>query len=633
MGNKSKSSNRSQSTKVIALALVVVLITIGGSAITLKAFALLPFSSLIPGPEGVRCINYGFQTGITSQVYKASAMDPLPSGWLWTDNQPSNMVVSKNGTAGDLVPIGLQISGPSFWYQKDGGEIRSEIQHPVLRDEPGGLGSDELTYYKYVQRSDGSVEIRKVVVYLIPVDFIIGMSDVPGKGAYTFQGTQLWYSLDAVTWMNAYKSMPPADPNPLTNDTTKYLSSSTRGMFPIIAWISGYQDAANNPKYTSIQGLETGTLPDPNIASFVQLTPSLQGRFIDLYTSPSSTYDLGLSADVVGNSELLEQALSPSNMPDPRFQSTVYFKITLNSFGAYIKPTGILGSFSSYEVWHPSVQYRVRALYAVSGEYVYLWTAKAANDSGYSYDPPDETWQPRNDTVLTYTDPITGWFNWLGQSWRNWWANPINWLALFLMVGMITAVVVIIFLLYVGAVKLRGSRSGKKGRTSVKSAAIILLIMISLGVGATVAGSYIWKQQALSNTPPNDLPDPPVGWTGTNYVLVQREFSDVQRTGAAYAHPYFEERDYMKVETWQNGFIVSVRHEWTNWYPVTPAMVADNPGEYPKTWADLYARQFPDIFRLSFLRLSVQLLSALGSGHAKVQPEDHLTWQMVLEGL
>lgn len=407
--------------------LIAGIIVLAVLAAYLAYSGFLPRFSLIPGPEGVRAMNYGLQWGLGGKVLKASTVDALPSGFQWTNNQPSILSFKHVQDSGEPSG-GFFVNGPWWWYDHGNGEVSSEVQHPMLSDDPVGLNTRQLTYYKYVKVSDTKVEIHKVVVHLIPADFVIQLWIKPGCGVYTFKDINVWYALDTVTWLNAYTSSPPPDPNPLTNDTVKFLSSNYRGAFPIIAWIGQYKSWV----FTKDDGTAKSSPPEDAAVGYVNLEPDLSGRFIDLYTSPSSKYSLLLTADVVRNPDLVAQALTPNALPDPRFAETVYFKIRLAKFGAYVKDEG--NHYWSYSTWYPSVYYRLRVVYAVYGEYVYLWTAKSAEEVGYT---PD-TWELRETKKEEYLDPITWFFRAAGA----WLSNPINQLWVLLIIIVIVIIVI-----------------------------------------------------------------------------------------------------------------------------------------------------------------------------------------------
>lgn len=405
--------------KIIAVALVaIILLALGPSLLNI----------VVPGPEGVRTANYGVQFQNTG-VLKAGTKDTLPSGFEWSSNQPSTMVLEhKKGSGEPALGMWQDIS---WYYNNDAGKVRSEVQRAQLSSDPLAGSTKTLQYYKYTKVNDTQVKIEKVVLTLVPAEFIIQISAVPGAGVYTWKNVKLWYTLDTVVWMNAYARSPPDDPEPLTNDTTGLLSSSYRGAFPIYAWIDKYQDWV----WTDANGNSRSNPPDSNAISFVQLDPSLQGRTIDLYTEPNDRYDLMLSTEVLQNKDLLARSLEPSKLPDPRFAQTVYFYITLTNFGCYVKPTGALGGYSSHEDWYPSVFYKVRVIYALWGDYVYLWTKSEAQDMGYE----ENEWQERSSSVEYHESPFSALMKGIGS----WFSSNALWI--WLIVGV--AVVVVILLI------------------------------------------------------------------------------------------------------------------------------------------------------------------------------------------
>lgn len=401
-------------------------------AVILIAFILLAFSPslmniLVPGPEGVRTLNYGvqFQSG---SVCKAASMDTLPSGFAWVSNQPSSMIIEhKKGSGEPGLGMWQDIS---WYYENDAGKVRSEVQRASLTADPLAGSTKTLQYYRYTQVSDTQVKIEKVVLTLVPAEFVIQISAVPGAGVYTWKNVNLWYAMDTVVWLNSYANSPPQDPEPLTNDTTKLSSASYRGAFPIYAWIDKYKDWV----WTDANGNSRSNPPDSNAISFVQLDPSLQGRTIDLYTAPTQKYQLVLSSDILQNKQLLQDALKPNKLPDPRFAQTVYFYITLTNFGCYVKPTGALGGYSSHEDWYPSVYYKVRVVYALWGEYVYLWTKSAAQQVGYE---PGE-WENRSSSVEYHESPFSALMKGIGQ----WFNQNAFWI--WLVVGLAVVVFILI---------------------------------------------------------------------------------------------------------------------------------------------------------------------------------------------
>jgi len=437
--------------RVVAAAIIGILIFV-------YAPALIKSMSMVPGPEGVRCLTYGVAIGdygTWSELYPVSDYTSLEGEqwYYWVSNDPSNMIVGHQKMPGE--PLGgYLMNGPGWWYDFGQGQLRSEVQRPLLDvTNPPGFTSEllgkVLSYYKYVSKSETEVEITKVVTYIMPADFVIQISVVPGQGVYSFENVRLWYVLDTVTWMNAYASEPPPDPNPLTNNTVKFLSSQYRGAFPIYAWVDEYADPTYRDQYDSDK-----EYPPSEIATFVQLNPSLEGRNIDLYTVPGASYDMMLSSQIASNPDLVAEALKEDlgGLPDPRFSETVFFDITAIRFGAHVQPTGLAGTFVSYTEWYPCVYYRMRAVYAIYGEYVYLWTKQAAQEVGYT----EDEWEVRETETVEVKDVTVGLIEFLGREYDEFVSGPGLWqLGIFGILALAAVSCVVLYWLF-GFPKRRG---------------------------------------------------------------------------------------------------------------------------------------------------------------------------------
>jgi hypothetical protein len=132
-------------------------------------------------------------------------------------------------------------------------------------------------------------------------------------------------------------------------------------------------------------------------------------------------------------------------------QSQVYFPITLTKFGGHGEGVWIFGT---YKEFFPSVAYRLKVYYLQLGEFT-LTVDKEINQTLPDWTVPNSTVTPN------WWDTTWGSFaDWVVKAWNGWWANPINWIALFVMVALITAIIVVIFLIYVGALRLRGAARG-----------------------------------------------------------------------------------------------------------------------------------------------------------------------------
>lgn len=432
----------------VALALGLIIIT---------AFAGLSVArplSVIPGPEGARAVFYGVQFSADSGVLRASSLDALPTGYTWVSNAPSDAAIAK--AALRYEPLGIQIVGPSWYYLNDAAALHTELNRPAfVMSDPLGFGTQSraITFSSLTPTLTGAT-LTKRTVYMIPAEFIVQINADPSSGVYTWRDLRLWYALDTNVWLNAFAAggLPEQDPI-VENGTIRRTAAAFRGAFPVIAWVGAYQDW----QFKDPQGNIRTTPPDENARAFVSVSPSLQGRVIDMFKSPSSRYELGFTSEIVANPQLLEQTLkaSISGLPDPRFASTVYFPITLSGFGAYVKPTGLFGSYLSHEKWYPAIYYRVRVLYAVYGEWVYVWTKQTEQQVA-------PKWENRTATVTVTTDPLSGALGGLTA----WLSNPFNLAALGIFGGLfLVAVILIILAIFApGLLGFLGAAAGRKRR-------------------------------------------------------------------------------------------------------------------------------------------------------------------------
>lgn len=375
---------------------------------------------LNPGPEGVDAGVQGFQAG-TGQVANASSLSPMLS-YEWVNNDPKNAVVQRVDTGSGSCGSTL-VYGYGCLYSTDSGSVLAEVQRPAVPSSstPFALPSNNtIAYDKLTQVSSDQLELDRYVATLVPVTFTLQLSSVPGGGYYTFKGDSLWFYLNTVKWMDAFAAgSVPQDTAGGLNSSYVLSSSQYAGAFPLIAWVGAYQGGQT---YTKSDGStcspSSGCYPPSGISQFIQVTPSLQGRFVSLYSSPSSVYTNYFASCAgqaycsgVSSSQVLDQALQPGTLPDPRLSQTEFFKVSLDSFGPYVSCTGILGACSSHDDYYPAVYYQITVLYAFYGHFTYLWTTQAASQVGYNYSGPNATWQVRQTQVVQTVDPLTAAWN------------------------------------------------------------------------------------------------------------------------------------------------------------------------------------------------------------------------------
>lgn len=378
--------NRNKLTLVMVVFILLTFIVI------IPVVSSVKLGLVAPGPEGADAYFYGAQFG--SKVYRSSQMDKLPSYFNWGTTQTHIVTILKSKDSILTEPYGgVAVNGPLWYYDHDSSKVRVEHSRLTLQaTDPIGFGKETkvVEYQTIIYENATYKQAKKQVIYLVPSDFRLDISTVPGSGLYTWENIKLWFVFDAVNWKNAYTKDPLDDPEPPTEfvvDSYQY-----KGAFPIIAWIGEYQDW----KWIDEDG-KVQTEPPSGGDKFSQLDPSTGGRVIDLYTSPEQTYKLMLSADIVQNPDLLSEAVLNQipGLPDPAFSTTMYSYITLTSFGGYSQPT-FFGTHVTHTDWYPAANYRIRVLYGVYGEYTYVWDKKTAGDVGYT----EDIWDLRKTTFV-----------------------------------------------------------------------------------------------------------------------------------------------------------------------------------------------------------------------------------------
>jgi hypothetical protein len=267
----------------------------------------------------------------------------------------------------------------------------------------------------------------------------------------TWNQVDFWYVIYWYEWLNAYGPVvqqnevaPPIPANALNRQDQFNL----RGGFPIQGWIQGY----SSPIQT-----KTGTVVDPyqwkdqngdsygasqfsgstlqNLMSQMQLSPSLTGRPVTLYTQPSDQYTLPTYNLPSGPLDSNTTAQGLINSPD--FQTVLpaeYFKIGVNTLGTYSEGN----AYSGWTVYYPTVDYLLRFIFGVYGTHTYIWTVSTALSQGYNatanYQAPPAQWENRTDIIATKGGAIQGFTDWFN--------NPLNDM-LFIAVVIIIVVLII----------------------------------------------------------------------------------------------------------------------------------------------------------------------------------------------
>lgn len=449
-----------------AIYVVALLLLIGG--VVLGFPTLYKLSVLVPGPEGPTNQVYGIQWANS---------DPEDGGFkILAQAQPGQLV---GRYMNDYVGIiawerpdpynpcwewahGLKISeeGAFEVYNSLYVEMRlktATIDQMNYQGDPLGGASTFIEWFSYETEPTGTNTIQwtKYGCYVLPVDFVIEISVLPGWGGDKWgaiNDLHIWLVLDTTVWLNAFTENQLINADTLPENVT--LSAyAYRGCWPIWMWVSGWDPWITDPDKWSRDTAQYGLgvenqyqesvkpkdLPD-ELFEYTQIQPSIEGSRVPLYTEPDYQHQTNLFADDLiqsfkrGDTRPLENGLQAQlPLPDPRFSQTVYFPITLRKVGALKQWSG-LGPWYEERYYYPSTFLRIRCLYAVWGEWVYLWTAEEAEK--YDYE-----WQSRTSTIVEHT-----------STWDQFWGaatgvllNPFFWLTSGIIGFFILLVLILIF--------------------------------------------------------------------------------------------------------------------------------------------------------------------------------------------
>jgi hypothetical protein len=298
---------------------------------------------------------------------------------------------------------------------------------------------------------------------LIPGNFYLSVYIPSGqKSAGTDSGWQegtwsqvdFWYVIYWYEWLNAYGSVLQANeapPNIPTNALNRQSQFNLRGGFPLAGWIQGYQAPITTKtgivydlyqfqlkgnRDETLAGSQIATNTLNNILAQIQLSPSLTGRQVTLYTQPGDSYSLPLYT--LPSGPIDSQAQGLLNSPD--FQTTLpaeYFKIGVQTLGTY--PDGNIAS--GWTIYYPTVDYLLRFIFGVYGVHTFVWTIQTAINLGYNatanYQAPPAQWQNR--TIITAT--TAGFLSGFGD----WFSNPLNTLQFYFIIIVIVLLIVTVF--------------------------------------------------------------------------------------------------------------------------------------------------------------------------------------------
>ena len=437
--------------------------------IALVGGGVIQLGTISPGPEGIDSRVYAVQdTCQFASNTNLVLLSQTPAGtvfstWTVTDPDygwcdyalakpdPYNTIVRKNYYWQEkTVPHNslnylTEIKRPQFW----------EVN---VRGDPLGVReATEIVWQGWeTQPTQEGNQIRwnKYGAYLVPVDYVVQLScraALDGSYGWT-QDLHFWLVMDTVRWYNAFavdgQLLPFETPEDAVLEQYKY-----RGAFPIFAWISEWdpyvvEDKGGN-EYSAKE------IP-PEIYEYTQISPSLEGRQIPLYTSPDTQYQEILSSEVWNDPTLITGLENKPNVPDPRFAETVFTPITLSKFGA-LKQSGGWGPWYWEKFYYPTVFIRVRLLYLVWGQWNYLWTQQEADEQDYE-------WKERTSITVEHESQWDQFWGGVG----GWFTSPWTFLWTFIVFGFLILGVLIVlavfapqFLNVVGGLAGRKKGSGR----------------------------------------------------------------------------------------------------------------------------------------------------------------------------
>ena len=380
--------------------------------------------------------------------------DPLDeTGYFWIRPDPKNPVIFAgfHGLTTFTSGINLEVR-----------MRRPSIDELTRKGDPSGMGLlKEIEWFSYdIVEKDTSTEKqwKHYVCYLVPVDYVLEFNIRPNdKGSWgAFKLVDLWFVLDTNVWYNAFTKQQMED---LTNyeppEGSQVTAYSYRGGFPIWAWVGGWDpfvisdDEGEQWKESELQDVWD------ELQEYLQLYPSMEGTEVSLYTEPEYKHIPLYSKDILQDENALENRLGQDipNLPDPRFATTVFFPISLVKFGA-LKRWGGWGPWYWEKYYYPTAYLRVRALYAIWGEWVYLWTSQEAEDWNYRWENRSGIIQIFRSLWDQFMGVLAGIFN-----------NPFN---LFIITLIIIAIILVILAVFAPGVLAMVSALGKRTAQAIR---------------------------------------------------------------------------------------------------------------------------------------------------------------------
>lgn len=326
---------------------------------------------------------------------------------------------------------------------------QAEVHEVNVKGDPLGTRSPtEIVWYQWEAKTreetigeTTEIEWTRYEAFVVPVDFVVEVSvRALTDGSWgAFEDLHLWYVLDTVRWHNAFaEPYGSLESNGETPEGAELKSYNYRGAFPIWAWIQEWDPFVYEDESGSTLDLPSEV---PNeMQDYLQISPSLGGTRLTLYHEPNWQYVDLYAKDIVKDDSKLGNTLESeiAYLPDPRFAETVFTPITLSKFGAYYSSSGWW--LWKDEKWvYPTAYIRVRCLYAVWGQWIYLWTEQEAEDQGYE-------WENTTSIIYHHDSTWNQFWGGVGTGLSNLASNPFFWLWLSLIGGIVFIVLVVIIL-------------------------------------------------------------------------------------------------------------------------------------------------------------------------------------------
>jgi len=279
--------------------------------------------SLLPAEEGLNMGVLGWQPSPYGTLYSSKNIPTVPD-----EPDPGYELISDS-------PHNYLFGYWHFWRQAvlishyERTDVRVEVQQPYYHKWK------EVQYSVKVSDNEYKLVKAEVWIYEANIDFSIINKGLTDSGVHVYQDVPVWISLVTTYWNRAVY-----DPG-LDKEGTAWGA-------PISMYIEGYEVDQNSGTHTGIE-------------------PSYVGRFIDLYSTPSTAGttidDLGISLGLP-----VDEALEYSPSPDTRItDDPAYARFILSDFGPDTQY--LLGNIISQK--YPAVNYKVKIYYLTTGTWTY----------------------------------------------------------------------------------------------------------------------------------------------------------------------------------------------------------------------------------------------------------------------